>query len=45
MLNDIINKMRINRLSDNEEYSTEELMNTIKKHLKTNIDLLNRFCF
>ena len=42
MLNDIINKMRINRLSDNEEYSTEELMNTIKKHLKTNIDLLEK---
>lgn len=42
MLNDIINKMKTNKLLNYEEYSIEELMNTIKKHLKTNIDLLEK---
>ena len=42
MLDSIIDKMRLNRLSYNEEYNIEELVDTIKKHLKTNIDILQK---
>lgn len=42
MLDSIIDKMRFNRLSNNEEYNIEELVDTIKKHLKTNIDILQK---
>ena len=42
MLNSIIDKMRLNRLLHNEEYSTEELVETIKEHLKNNIDILQK---
>ncbi len=42
MLDSIIEKMRINRLSHNEEYNIEELVNTIKKHLKDNIDIIQK---
>ena len=31
MLDSIIDKMRLNRLSYNEEYNIEELVDTIKK--------------
>ena len=42
MIDSIIEKMRLNRLSYNEEYNIEELVDTIKKHLKTNIDILQK---
>ena len=42
MLDSIIDKMRLNRLSYNEEYNIEELVDTIKKHLKNNIDILQK---
>ena len=42
MLDSIIDKMRLNRLSYNEEYNVEELVETIKKHLKSNIDILQK---
>ena len=42
MLDSIIDKMRSNRLSYNEEYNIEELVDTIKKHLKNNIDILQK---
>ena len=42
MIDSIIKKMRLNRLSYNEEYNIEELVDTIKKHLKTNIDILQK---
>ena len=42
MLDSIIDKMRLNRLSFNEEYNIEELVETIKKHLKSNIDILQK---
>ena len=42
MLNEKIRKMKDNRLLNNEEYNTKDLMETIKKHLKENIDILQR---
>lgn len=42
MLDSIIDNMRSNRLSYNEEYNIEELVDTIKKHLKDNIDILQK---
>lgn len=42
MLDSIIEKMKLNRLSYNEEYNIEALVDTIKKHLKTNIDILQK---
>ena len=42
MLDSIIEKMRLNKLSYNEEYNIEELVDTIKKHLKNNIDILQK---
>lgn len=42
MLDSIIDKMKFNRLLYNEEYNIEELVDTIKKHLKTNIDILQK---
>lgn len=42
MLDNIIEKMRLNKLSYNEEYNIEELVDTIKKHLKNNIDILQK---
>ena len=42
MIDSIIEKMRLNRLSYNEEYNIEELVDSIKKHLKTNIDILQK---
>lgn len=42
MLDSIIEKMRLNKLSYNEEYNIEKLVDTIKKHLKNNIDILQK---
>lgn len=42
MLNNVIKKMKINRLSYNEEYNIKDLLDTIKTHLKSNIDILKK---